>query len=98
MKLDAVAGLEVGDLGDGESYAVAGDTDVDARADEVKARVGEARPNEAEEQDATEGNQTGALRHALSLDAAGGRRLAKRDGASYFAGEPFGLWNLVQTK
>ena len=49
---DAVAGLEVGNLGDGEGDAVARDADVDARADQVKARVdGEARPDEAEQKD-----------------------------------------------
>ena len=77
---DAVAGLEVGDLGDGEGDAVAGDAHVDARTDEIEPRVdGEARPNEAEQKGAEE-EQTGepsrTTGHALSLDAEMGSGLA----------------------
>jgi hypothetical protein len=47
---DLVAGLEVGDLGDGEGAVVAGDVNVDFGADEVEARgVGaEGRSQEEE--------------------------------------------------
>jgi hypothetical protein len=52
VKPDAVAGLKVRNLGNGEGHTVAGDADVDARADQVKARVGGgARPDEREQKD-----------------------------------------------
>jgi hypothetical protein len=35
---DLVAGLEVGNLGDGQCAVIAGDVDVDLGADEVEAR------------------------------------------------------------
>src|SRR6202012_135061 len=46
---DAVAGLEVRNLGNGEGYTVAGDADLAGGTDEVNARVdGGARPDEGE--------------------------------------------------
>lgn len=55
---DAITGLKVRDLGDGQRDAVAGYAHVDAGADEVKPRIdGEARREEAKQEDA-EGCQT----------------------------------------
>jgi hypothetical protein len=47
MDPEAVAGQEVGDGGDGQRLAGAGDADVDARADQVKAGVGVGHNHDA---------------------------------------------------
>jgi hypothetical protein len=68
MDPEAVAGQEVGDGGDGQRLAGAGDADVDARTDEVKAGVGVSEPaGEAEEQRGQK-QASGAVSHASSLD------------------------------
>ena len=71
---DAVAGLQVGDRGDGQRLAgavggEAGDADVDAGADEVEAGVGEGGCRNGEEQQGEQVSQpSGAQSHMLSLD------------------------------
>jgi hypothetical protein len=68
MDPEAVAGQEVGNGGDGQRLAGAGDADVNARADQVKAGVGVRKPaGEAEEQGGQE-QASGAVSHASSLD------------------------------
>jgi len=77
MEPELVAGLEVGNAGDGEGlgYAVGvgtGDADVDFGADEVEAGVGtraEGRGEEEEWQEQPFCLLAGAEGHAMSLDA-----------------------------
>jgi len=75
MDPEAVAGQEVGDSGDGQRLAGAGDADVDARADQVKAGVGVGTPaGEAEEQRGQK-QASGAERHVFQFrwNEGGGR-------------------------
>jgi len=74
MEPEFIAGLEVGDGGDGEGSVATGDADVDAGADEVEARVGGVQ-REGEQQERQE-EQAGAEGHRPSLDAGVWSRLA----------------------
>jgi hypothetical protein len=65
MEPEAVAGLEIGDLGDRQRDAVAGDAHVDAGADKVETRVhSRTRPDGAEYKNGQQ-EQAGAFGHAL---------------------------------
>jgi hypothetical protein len=74
MDPEPVTGLQVGDLGDVERFAGAGDADVDPGAGEIEARIGERCPMEGEKdngrkQPASEVHQTASVHHTASLDA-----------------------------
>ena len=82
MEPELVAGEEVGDGGDGERDAIAGDVDVDLGAGEVKAGLGtggrgreeeDETGSEAEEQMQRGRRSARELGHVISLDVRAGR-------------------------
>ena len=73
---ELVAGLEVGNRGDGQGDAATGDMDVDFRAGEVEASLAVSRVVRGEEdqkQKQHKVRQTPQGKHSSSLDGVGGR-------------------------